>query len=72
MQARYSEPDGRDWRNRSAQPAASTEERPWDRDFGGRSDPRQQDAKQEQFNSQFGRTQISSNQGVILLPTYRF
>ncbi|GER46973.1 eukaryotic translation initiation factor iso4G [Striga asiatica] len=71
-QSRYTEPDNGDWRNRSAQFPASTEERSWeairDRDFGGRFDPRQQDAnqfnKQDQFNSQFSRAQISSNQGA--------
>ncbi|KAK6156627.1 hypothetical protein DH2020_010875 [Rehmannia glutinosa] len=68
-QTRYSEPDNRDWRNRSAQFPAPAEERSWeairDRDFAGRFDNRQQDVnqynKQEQFSSQFGR---ASNQGV--------
>ncbi|GER39518.1 eukaryotic translation initiation factor iso4G [Striga asiatica] len=68
-QSRYSEPDNRDWRNRSAQFPAPTEERSWeairDRDFGGRFDPRQQDAnqfnKQNQLNSQFSRV---PNQGA--------
>ncbi|KAL3642982.1 Eukaryotic translation initiation factor isoform 4G-1 [Castilleja foliolosa] len=59
-QNRYSEPDQRDWRNRSAQISTPAEERSWeakrDRDFGGRFDPRQQDVNQ--FNKQ-----ISSNQG---------
>ncbi|KAL2249591.1 eukaryotic translation initiation factor-like [Sesamum indicum] len=72
VQSRYSEPDNRDWRNRSAQVPAPTEERSWeairDRDFGGRFDPKQQDVNQynktEQLSSQFARTQISSNQGV--------
>ncbi|KAL0286164.1 UNVERIFIED_CONTAM: Eukaryotic translation initiation factor isoform 4G-1 [Sesamum calycinum] len=70
-QSRYSELDNRDWRNRSPQLPAPVEERSWDakrdRDFGGRFDPRQQDAnqynKQDQINSQFTRAQISSNQG---------
>ncbi|PIN17637.1 Translation initiation factor 4F, ribosome/mRNA-bridging subunit (eIF-4G) [Handroanthus impetiginosus] len=70
-QSRYSEPDNRDWRNRSAQFPAPTEERSWeairDRDFGGRFDPRQQDVnqynKQEQLNLQSGRAPNSSNQG---------
>ncbi|KAL0428074.1 UNVERIFIED_CONTAM: Eukaryotic translation initiation factor isoform 4G-1 [Sesamum latifolium] len=70
-QSRYSELDNRDWRNRSPQLPAPVEERSWeakrDRDFGGRFDPRQQDAnqynKQDQINSQFARAQISSNQG---------
>ncbi|KAK4404361.1 Eukaryotic translation initiation factor isoform 4G-1 [Sesamum angolense] len=72
VQSRYSEPDNRDWRNRSAQVPAPTEERSWeairDRDFGGRFDPKQQDGNQynktEQLSSQFARSQISSNQGV--------
>ncbi|KAL9151111.1 hypothetical protein ABFS82_11G031600 [Erythranthe guttata] len=71
-QTRYSEPDNRDWRNRSAQLPAPVEERSWetikDRDFSGRFDPRQQDGnqynKQDQMNSQFARSQFSSNQGV--------
>ncbi|KAL6523417.1 Eukaryotic translation initiation factor isoform 4G-1 [Orobanche gracilis] len=71
-QNRYSEPDHRDWRNRSAQFPVPGEERSWeatrDRDIGGWFDLRQQDVnqfnKQEQLNSQFARAQISSNQGV--------
>ncbi|KAK4481658.1 hypothetical protein RD792_012565 [Penstemon davidsonii] len=63
-QNRYSEPDTRDWRNRSAPPPADERSR----DFGGRFDPRQQDVnqynKQDQLSSQFARAQISSNQGV--------
>ncbi|KAI3814686.1 hypothetical protein L1987_14330 [Smallanthus sonchifolius] len=51
-QARYSEPDNRDWRGRAPPPA---EERSWD---GGHSDNRQDP------NSQFGRTQASPNQGM--------
>ncbi|XP_057767205.1 eukaryotic translation initiation factor-like [Salvia miltiorrhiza] len=69
LQSRYSELDNRDWRNRSTQLPAPAEERSWesvrDRDIGGRW---QQDAnlynKQDQTNSQFARSQISSNQGV--------
>nr|GMD27583.1 eukaryotic translation initiation factor-like [Ipomoea batatas] len=58
-QSRYSEPDNRDWRNRSAQFSAPADERSWDsmkenKEFGGRMG--------EQLNSQFGRAQISSNQ----------
>lgn len=61
-QTRYSEPDSRDWRSKSSQFSAPTEDRSWDalrenREFGGR---------QEQLNSQFARTQISPNLGVIL------
>ncbi|KAK4792331.1 hypothetical protein SAY86_022766 [Trapa natans] len=69
-QGRFSEPDNRDWRGRSAQLPASGEERTWDnirenRDFGPRSDSRQQDgnqfSRQDQQNSQFARAQISLN-----------
>ncbi|KAK9274955.1 hypothetical protein L1049_022212 [Liquidambar formosana] len=60
---RYSEPDNRDWRGRSAQFPSSSESR----DFSGRFDSRQQEAnqfnRQDQFSSQFARAQISSNQG---------
>ncbi|KAG6589764.1 Eukaryotic translation initiation factor isoform 4G-1, partial [Cucurbita argyrosperma subsp. sororia] len=49
-QNRYSEPDNRDWRGRSAQFSASGEDRSRetirDRDFGGHFDSRQQDANQ--------------------------
>ncbi|KAF2316998.1 hypothetical protein GH714_010095 [Hevea brasiliensis] len=69
--SRYSEPDNRDWRGRSAQFSTSGEERSWDslrenRDLGGRYDSRQPDAnqfnRQDQLNSQFAIAQISSNQ----------
>ncbi|KAI7758097.1 hypothetical protein M8C21_002088 [Ambrosia artemisiifolia] len=58
-QARYAEPDNRDWRGRAP---PSVDERSWDagrenRDFG-RFDNRQDP------NSQFGRTQASFNQGM--------
>ncbi|CAI9765764.1 unnamed protein product [Fraxinus pennsylvanica] len=57
-QNRYSQPDNRDWRNRSAQFLAPAEEKSWER---------QQDInqhhRQEQLSSQFARTQISSNLG---------
>ncbi|KAB1211971.1 Eukaryotic translation initiation factor isoform 4G-1 [Morella rubra] len=63
LQNRYSEPDNRDWRGRSAQFPTSGE----NRDVGGRFDSRQQDDNQlnrpDQLNSQFARAQISSNQG---------
>lgn len=68
-QNRYSEPDSRDWRGRSAQVPSAVEERSWigDRESGGRSDSRKQDGnqynRQDQQNSQFGRGQYSSNQG---------
>ncbi|XP_041998612.1 eukaryotic translation initiation factor-like [Salvia splendens] len=70
LQSRFSELDNRDWRNRSTQLPAPAEERSWesvrDRDHPGRW---QQDAnqynKQDQTNSQYARSQISSNQGVV-------
>ncbi|XP_011018056.1 PREDICTED: eukaryotic translation initiation factor isoform 4G-1 [Populus euphratica] len=71
-QIRYSEPDNRDWRGRSAQFSPSGEERSRDsirenRDFAGRYDSRQQEGNQsnrpDQLNSQFPRAQISSHQG---------
>ncbi|XP_040996517.1 eukaryotic translation initiation factor-like [Juglans microcarpa x Juglans regia] len=62
-QIRSSEPDNRDWRVRSAQFPTSGESR----EFGGRFDSRLQEDnqfnRQDQLNSQFGRAQISSNQG---------
>ncbi|KAL1563521.1 Eukaryotic translation initiation factor isoform 4G-1 [Salvia divinorum] len=67
LQSRFSELDNRDWRNRSTQLPAPAEERSWesvrDRDLGGRW---QQDANQyyKQDQTQFSRSQISSNQGV--------
>ncbi|OIT01540.1 PREDICTED: eukaryotic translation initiation factor-like isoform X1 [Nicotiana attenuata] len=76
-QGRYSEPDNRDWRNRSTQ-SAPIEERSWEalrenREFGGRFDSRQQEAnqynRQEQLSSQFGRAHISANQGGGPAPT---
>ncbi|XP_022932711.1 eukaryotic translation initiation factor-like [Cucurbita moschata] len=64
-QNRYSEPDSRDWRGRSAQFSASGEERSRetnrDRDVGGHFDSRQQDANQ--FNRQEHWTRTTSNQG---------
>nr|DAD45326.1 TPA_asm: hypothetical protein HUJ06_003556 [Nelumbo nucifera] len=70
-QSRYSEPDNRDWRGRSAQLPSSGEERSWEtlRDnkelAASRLDSRQQDQfnRQDQLNTQFSRAQISSNQG---------
>ncbi|KAL3744150.1 hypothetical protein ACJRO7_013413 [Eucalyptus globulus] len=74
-QTRFSEPDNRDWRGRSAQLPTSGEERSWDnirenrenRDSSGRSDFRQQEGNQvnrkDQLNSQFSRAQNSSLQG---------
>ncbi|KAK7329911.1 hypothetical protein VNO77_24093 [Canavalia gladiata] len=64
FQNRYSEPDNRDWRGRSGQLPANADERSWDnlkenREFGNTS----QANRQDQLNSQFGRAQISSNQG---------
>lgn len=66
--SRYSEPDNRDWRSRSTQLSAPTEERSWDtirenREFGARQQEVNQYNRQEQLNAQFARAQISSNQG---------
>ncbi|KAA8521712.1 hypothetical protein F0562_012385 [Nyssa sinensis] len=70
-QSRYSEPDNRDWRGRTAQLPAFGEERSWEalrenKDFSVRSESRPQEAnlRQDQLNSQFARAQISSNQGT--------
>ncbi|KAK7304834.1 hypothetical protein VNO77_42725 [Canavalia gladiata] len=69
---RYSEPDNRDWRGRSGQLPANPDDRSWEnvkdnREFGNRFDNRQQDAgqvnRQDQLNSQFARTLLSSTQG---------
>ncbi|XP_022841824.1 eukaryotic translation initiation factor-like [Olea europaea var. sylvestris] len=57
-QSRYSQPDSRDWRNRSAQFLAPAEERSWER----QQDINQQN-KLDQLSSQFARAQISSIQG---------
>lgn len=76
-QSRYSEPDNRDWRGRSAQFSSPGEERSWDslrenRDLGGRYDTRQLEGnqfnRQEQLNFQFARAQISSNQSGVPAP----
>ncbi|OMO98326.1 MIF4G-like, type 3 [Corchorus capsularis] len=65
-QNRYSEPDNRDWRNRSSQVPAAGEERSWealrDREFVNRPEANQFN-RQDQLNSQFSRAQISSHQG---------
>ncbi|KAK9101752.1 hypothetical protein Sjap_019006 [Stephania japonica] len=60
-QNRYPEPDNRDWRGRSGQLPASGEERSWETI---------RESKQDQLNSQFSRTQISSNQGVGITPGF--
>ncbi|KAL2338538.1 hypothetical protein Fmac_012984 [Flemingia macrophylla] len=70
FQNRYSEPDNRDWRGRSAQISGNADERSWDnlkenREFGNTG----QINRQDQLNSQFGRPQISSNQGGGPTPT---
>ncbi|XP_021756775.1 eukaryotic translation initiation factor-like [Chenopodium quinoa] len=61
---RYSEPDNRDWRTRSTQVPAPAEERSWetikDREFVNRGPDFN---RQDQFNSQFARANISSGQG---------
>ncbi|KAL6331644.1 hypothetical protein AAG906_011584 [Vitis piasezkii] len=59
-QSRYSEPDNRDWRGRSAQLPASGEERSW---FDSRQQEANQFNRQDQLNSQFAKAQISSVQG---------
>ncbi|GMI92857.1 eukaryotic translation Initiation Factor isoform 4G1 [Hibiscus trionum] len=65
-QTRYSEPDSRDWHNRSAQFPSTGEERSWeslrDRELGNRYEANQFN-RQDQLNSQFSRAQVSSNQG---------
>lgn len=75
MHNRFSEPDNRDWRGRNPQVPAAVEERSWEnirenREFGSRSDSRQQQLNQfnhsEQLNSQFTRAQISSNQVALV------
>ncbi|KHN17504.1 Eukaryotic initiation factor iso-4F subunit p82-34 [Glycine soja] len=68
FQNRYTEPDNRDWRGRSGQLSGNADERSWDnlkenREFGNTSN------RQDQLNSQFARTQISSNQGGGPTPT---
>ncbi|XVE97324.1 hypothetical protein REPUB_Repub03eG0009800 [Reevesia pubescens] len=67
-QSRYSEPDNRDWHDRSAAPG---DERSWDtvrdnKEVSSHFDSRPQEMnnRQEQLNSQFARAQISSSQGV--------
>ncbi|KAH1105573.1 hypothetical protein J1N35_009341 [Gossypium stocksii] len=74
-QNRYSEPDNRDWRNRSAQFPSSGEERSWealrDRESGNRYDFRQPEAnqfnRQDQLNFQFSKA--SYDQGGGPTPT---
>ncbi|KAK8550139.1 hypothetical protein V6N13_118668 [Hibiscus sabdariffa] len=70
-QSRYSEPDNRDWHNRSTQFPSTGEERSWeslrDRESGNRYEANQSN-RQDQFNSQFSRAQVSSNQGGGLAP----
>ncbi|KAK2982638.1 hypothetical protein RJ640_007325 [Escallonia rubra] len=65
LQNRYSEPDSRDWRGRSAQFSTPVEEKSWEtirdsRDYGAN-----QYNRQDQLNSQFARAQNSSNQGAV-------
>ncbi|CAL0320122.1 unnamed protein product [Lupinus luteus] len=60
IQNRYSEPDNRDWRGRSGQLPTNPDE------FASRFDSREQD---DQVNSQFARTKISSNHGGGPTPT---
>ncbi|KAF1887593.1 hypothetical protein Lal_00040647 [Lupinus albus] len=61
-QNRYAEPYNSDLRGQSGQLPTNADERSWgnlkeNRDFGNNN-------RQDQLNSQFGRVQISSNQGV--------
>ncbi|KAE9466295.1 hypothetical protein C3L33_01798, partial [Rhododendron williamsianum] len=65
FQMRYSEPDNRDWRGRSAPFPTSGEERSWEtirekRELGCQFN------HQDQRNSQFPRAQISSKQGGLV------
>ncbi|GAB2218222.1 hypothetical protein Droror1_Dr00001441 [Drosera rotundifolia] len=67
-QNRYSEPDNRDWRGRSAQAPVTGEERSWDslrenRELTGRLQESNQGNLQDQLTSQFARAQISPNLG---------
>ncbi|XP_050214105.1 eukaryotic translation initiation factor [Mercurialis annua] len=64
-QNRYSEPDNRDWRGRSAQLSPYGEERSWDslRETRENRDPSgRYDSRQTESNSQFSRAQISPSQ----------
>ncbi len=76
-QNRYSEPDNRDWRGRSAQLPTPVDDRSWEsmrenRESSSRFDSRQQEPnqynRQDQLNSQSGRAHISSNLGVNPAP----
>lgn len=71
-QSRFSEPDNRDWRSRSAQVPSFGEERSWetlrearDSRFGETN----QFNRQDQLSSQFSRAHISSSQGGGPAPT---
>ncbi|KAK4783405.1 hypothetical protein SAY86_007779 [Trapa natans] len=64
-QARFVEPDNRDWRGRSAQFPGSGEET---KEFGSRQQDGNQFSRKDQLSSQFARTQISSNQTGGLVP----
>ncbi|KAE8700159.1 Eukaryotic translation initiation factor isoform 4G-1 [Hibiscus syriacus] len=63
IQTRYSEPDNRDWRNRSEQFPSTGEERSWESLRDRESGNRYESNRQDQLNSQFSRAQVSSNQG---------
>ncbi|KAF8400501.1 hypothetical protein HHK36_013799 [Tetracentron sinense] len=80
-QSRYSEPDKRDWRGRSAQLSAFGEERSLEanrenKEFSGRFESRQQETnqfnRQDQLNSQFSRAQISNQGNYILVEEMDF
>ncbi|GAB2234153.1 hypothetical protein Drorol1_Dr00003390 [Drosera rotundifolia] len=71
-QNRYSEPDNRDWRGRSAQAPVAGEERSWDslhenRELIGRLQESNQGNQQDHLTSQFSRAQISPNLGYYLI-----
>lgn len=57
-QSRYAEPDNRDWRNRNPQFSAPQDERSWE----SMRENKELSSKMGELNSQFGRSQISSNQ----------
>ncbi|XP_058179722.1 uncharacterized protein LOC131298339 isoform X2 [Rhododendron vialii] len=64
FQMRYSEPDNRDWRRRSAPFPTSGGERSWETNIREKRELGCLFNHQDQLNSQFPRAQISSKQGV--------
>ncbi|CAM8920827.1 unnamed protein product [Rhodiola kirilowii] len=72
FQGRYIEPESRDWRARSSNLTSPVEEKSWDagkenRGSSDRYDSRRMDGnqfgRQDSFNSQFSRAQVSPHQG---------